>query len=179
MMTADRAIHSNKSSTTDIGVYTKVPVLAYNLLGTLKQYQAQRILVGLCSYMDYETNLSWPGYPKLANRIGISTNSIRAGLDVLEQLGFVRITKKQTKGTWASNEYLVKRYAYRPDLWNWEAASMLPKVGRCIACANYVNLAQYESGPRGIPVHFGCGGSVILFPKQRPGELPDGTPISN
>lgn len=177
-MLADGTPIPASSPAQDLGVYVKVPVLAYNLLGTLKQYQAQRILVGLCSYMDYETNISWPGYPKLANRIGISTNSIRAGLDVLEQLGFVRITKKQTKGTWLSNEYLVKRYAYRPDLWNWESASMLPKVGRCIDCAKYVNLAQYESGPRGNHVHFGCGGSVILFTKQRPGEMPDGTEIS-
>ena len=156
----------------DIGVYVKVPVLAYNLLGHLRQYRAQRLLVGLCSYMDNETQLCWPSYTKLAKRVGMSKNSIRASLNILEQLGFIKISKKATGGKRPSNQYLIKRYAYRPDLWNWETASFLPKVGKCLDCGNYVNFAQYETGPRNNHVHFGCGGRVVLFTKPIPPDAP-------
>jgi len=164
-------IQNNKKEY-DERLYAKVPVMAYNLLGDLKQYQAQKILACLCSYMDFDTYISWPGYKAIARRAGISKNSIRKGLDVLEELGFVKVSKRDTGGLRKSNQYLVKYYAYRPDLWNWEMASMLPKKGRCIDCAALVNLAQYETGPRGKHVHLGCGGRVVLFTAQKPADRP-------
>ena len=150
----------------DDGVYVKVPVRTFKLLGQMKEHSAQRILLALCTYMDFDTRECWPSYSEIVKIGGVSRSSIKRNLNLLQELGFISVKKQNKGGAWASNFYTILHHAYHPEDWDFEKAAYLPYVARCLDCSQQIKMGGCMQSPGGRLVHLGCGGTAV-FSKNR------------
>ena len=66
-------------------LYTTFTVHAYQVLGRAKQYNAQKVLLALVSYMGKSNNAVFPSYSTIMKAAGIGRNSVSSGLKVLHE----------------------------------------------------------------------------------------------
>lgn len=150
------------------GTYVRVPVPALKVLADMRRYPAQRILYALCTYMDINTHECWPSYTSIQGRAGVSRGSIRPSLDLLTELGFLKISKRFTGGKRYSNLYQVTLVGYKENLWGPELKAYLPYIGICLACGNNVKRSETGETAGGESIHFRCGGTVHKLKKSIP-----------
>ena len=149
-------------------LYSPFPIPAYQVLGRVKEYQAQKVLLALVSYMGKNNNVVYPSYSTIARAAGISRNSIRSGLDVLHDYGFIKSVKYPV-GIQARSKYFIQLSCWDSSRMNAKASLSKRKIARCLAC-----LKILDRGDFGISgdwkVHWGCGGQVRYLPKQKNGR---------
>lgn len=150
------------------GTYARMPIPALKLLADMRKYAAQRILTALCTYMDIDTHECWPGYTSIEKRAGVSRGSIKPSLDLLVELGFLKVTKRYKGGKQLSNFYVVTIIGYKENLWGPELKAYLPYIGICIACGNDVKRSETSESLAGESFHLRCGGSVHKLKKSIP-----------
>ena len=88
-------------------LYTPFPVPAYQVLGKAREYQAQKVLLALVSYMGKNNNAVFPSYTTICKAAGMGRNSIRPALDVLHDYGFVK-SVKYPAGIQARSKYFIQ-----------------------------------------------------------------------
>ena len=139
-------------------LYTPFPVPAYQVLGAAKQYNAQRVLLALISFMGKNNNAVFPSYSTIAKSSGISRNSISKGLKVLLEYEFIK-SIKYPNGIQARKKYFIQMACWNSGRMNEIAKPYQLKIARCTACGEGLNRGEFDFSPLG-KVHWGCGGIV-------------------
>jgi hypothetical protein len=144
-------------------LYTPFPVPAYQVLGRAKQYNAQKVLLALVSYMGRSNNAVFPSYTTIAKAAGMGRNSISEGLKVLHEYGFIK-SVKYPNGVQARIKYFIQNACWDSGRMNEVAMPYKKYIARCFACREKLTRADYGISPSG-KVHWGCGGFV--YPLSR------------
>ena len=150
------------------GMYSPFPIPAYQVLVRLREHQASRVLTCLISHLGSKGWEVFPAYPTIAFEAGVSRNSIRKSLDLLVELGFIKI------GTWREgkkdrNTYFIQQAAYDSGLMNKYARKYRDCEGVCRRCGLSLDKGGFRPSGTG-HVHLGCGGSVKVkgIPSRNP-----------
>ena len=143
-------------------LYTPFPVPAYQVLGRAREYQAQKVLLALVSFMGKSSNAVFPSYSTIAKSAGIGRNSIRSGLDVLHEYGFIK-SVKYPAGVQARSKYFIQFACWDTGRMNEKAKPYKIFIARCKACNSLMDRGGFASSPLGL-VHWGCGGEVTYLP---------------
>lgn len=148
-------------------LYTPFPVPAFQVLGRAKQYNAQRVLMTLVSYMGKNNNAVFPSYSTIAKAAGLGRNSVSAGLKVLHEYGFIK-SVKYPNGVQARIKYFIQFACWDSGRMNEVAQPHKKIVGKCSACFKFLSRGDFAPSPLGF-VHWGCGGYVVLLkPRKTP-----------
>lgn len=139
-------------------LYTPFPVPAYQVLGRAKQYNAQKVLLALVSYMGKSSNAVYPSYTTIAKAAGLGRNSISEGLKVLHEYGFIK-SVKYPNGVQTRIKYFIQNACWDSGRMNEAAQPYKKIVARCFACNKLLSRGEYAPSPLG-KVHWGCGGFV-------------------
>ena len=140
------------------GMYSPFPIPAYQVLIRKREHQAARILTCLISHLGSNGWKVFPSYATIAYEAGVSKNNIKKSLELLVDLGFIKI------GTWREgkkdrNSYFIQEAAYDSGLMNKYARHYRPNIGSCRRCGESVDKSGFGKSGNG-HVHLGCGGSV-------------------
>ena len=146
-------------------LYSPFPIPAYQILGRAKEYQAQKVLLALVSYMGKSNNVVYPSYSTIAKAAGMSRNSIRAGLDVLHEYGFIKSVKYPV-GVQARCKYFLQFACWDSGRMNSLAKPYKKHIARCRACLKLLDRGEFALSPSG-KVHWGCGGKVHYLPEKK------------
>ena len=147
------------------GLYAPLPIPAYQVLGRMGDHKAKDLLICLVSHLGENGTCVFPSYSTIAAEAGMSRNLIRKSLDVLEEYGFIK-TVHYRDGKKDRNKYYIQRAAYNTGLMNKYAKKYRGVTAGCRRCGAYFDRGSYGDSPKG-PIHFGCGGSVVVFRKPR------------
>jgi hypothetical protein len=147
------------------GLYAPLPIPAYQVLARMGDHKAKNVLVCLVSHLGQNGTCVFPSYTTIASEAGLSRNTIRKCLDVLEEYGFIK-TVYYREGKKDRNKYYIQRAAYNTGLMNKFSKKYRDVTAGCRRCGNYFDRGSYGESPEG-PIHLGCGGSVIVFRKSR------------
>lgn len=139
-------------------LYTPFPVPAYQVLGRAKEYQAQKILLALVSFMGKNNNVVFPSYTTIAKSAGVGRNSISAGLKRLHEYGFIK-SVKYPSGIQARCKYFIQMSCWNTGRMNELAQPYKKIIARCTACGDALDRGAFDFSPLG-KVHWGCGGIV-------------------
>ena len=139
-------------------LYSPFPIPAYQVLGKAREYQAQRVLLALVSYMGKSSNAVFPSYTTIARACGISRNSINEGLKVLHNYGFIKSVKIPV-GIQARNKYFIQTSCWDTSRMNYLAKAQKTPIARCKACGEAIDRGEFGIGGD-LMVHWGCGGIV-------------------
>ena len=131
------------------GLWSPFPIPAYKVLEKQKEWQAQRVLTCLVSFLGDSGFTVWPSYDAISARCGISRNGIRPALNVLLDNGFIKI------GQW--NEGKKERNKYYLQA----SCAHLKPTHKCIDCGKALDGGGYGKDANARKVHWGCGGTVI------------------
>jgi len=149
-------------------LYTPFPVPAYQVLGRAKQYNAQKVLLALVSYMGKSSNAVFPSYTTIAKAAGLGRNSISEGLKVLHEYGFIK-SVKYPNGIQARKKYFIQFACWDTGRMNEKAQPYKKIVARCFACSKRLSRGEFASSPLG-KVHWGCGGFVYSLKDEQKGR---------
>lgn len=149
-------------------LYTPFPVPAYQALGRAGEYNAQKVLLALVSFMGKKSNLVYPSYTKIASSAGIGRNSVSAGIKVLLDYEFIKV-KKIPNGVEARNKYFLQYSCWNTSFMNSKALTHKKVVARCFACNKLLARGEYAFSPLG-KVHWGCGGFVFMLNPKKNGR---------
>lgn len=141
------------------GLWAPFPIPAYQVLAQAKEFQAQRVLVALVSFLGDEGPSVFPSYVKIAKTCGISQNGIRKALDTLERYGFIK-TFQWKEGHKTRNKYYLQECCWDTSKMNRVALSYRTKQFICLDCKALLDGGGFGTGPLG-KTHWGCGGPVI------------------
>ena len=141
------------------GLWAPLPIPAFQVLARQKEWQAQKVLVCLVSFIGNEGYCVFPSYITIARACGIGQNGIRKALDVLEENGFIKIHKFY-EGKKARNKYYFQDCCWDSGKMNKKASQFLKRTHICLDCKKHIDGGGYGKGPAG-KVHWGCGGPVI------------------
>lgn len=154
-------------------LYTPFPVPAYKVLGTAKQWQAQKVLLALVSHMGKSNNCVFPSYTTIAKEAGMSRKSISSGISTLLEYDFIR-SAKYREGKKSRRKYYIQPGCWNINLMTSDAKSISrnfsPIIARCLACGEGLGRADFDFGELG-KIHWGCGGFVVYlnsYLKKRP-----------
>ena len=147
------------------GLYAPLPIPAYQVLGRMGDHKAKDLLICLVSHLGENGTCVFPSYSTIAAEAGMSRNTIRRSLDVLEEYGFIK-TVHYREGKKDRNKYYIQRAAYNTGLMNKYAKKYRGVTAGCRRCGAYFDRGGYGDSPRG-PIHFGCGGSVVVFRRKK------------
>jgi hypothetical protein len=140
------------------GMYAPFPIPAYQVLIRKREHQAVRILTCLISHLGSNGWMVFPSYDTIVYEAGVSRNNIRRSLELLEDLGFIKI-RSWREGKKDRNSYLIQEAAYDSSIMNKYAKSFRPAEGACRRCGASLDKGGFrQSGSNHI--HLGCGGSV-------------------
>ena len=140
-------------------LYSAFPIPAYQVLGRAREYQAQKVLLALTSYLGKGSYCVFPSYTTIARVSGMSRNSISKGLTVLYEYGFIKIAK------YREGKESRRKYYLQPSCWDSSRMNGLAKIMRtmnyiCLDCKEVMDRGGFGLSPLG-KVHYGCGGMVI------------------
>jgi len=140
------------------GMYSPFPIPAYQVLIRLREHQTVRILTCLISHLGSNGWKVFPSYTTISYEAGVSRNNIKKSLELLVELGFIKI------GTWREgkkdrNSYYIQEAAYDSGLMNKYARTYRNSVGACRRCGASLDKGGFKKSGNG-NVHIGCGGSV-------------------
>jgi hypothetical protein len=144
------------------GLYTPFPVPAYKVLARAKEHVANRILVCLVSHLGKSGRETFPSYSTIANETGCSRNSIRGGLQVLYEYGFVKVYQVK-KGKQKRNIYYIQDACYDNRKMNKISHRFMPQISTCLRCRKPLTYGEIGQGLNETH-HYGCGG-ITTKPK--------------
>ena len=147
------------------GLWSHFPIPAYQVLAQKKQWSAQKLLCCFVSYLGSDGFCVWPSYKSISKRCGLSPNTIRKALDVLEDCGFVKITYFRD-GKKDRNKYFLQESCWDSGKMNRVALAARIQTDKCLDCGTVMDRGGYGNSPMG-KIHFGCGGSVIGIETSR------------
>lgn len=143
------------------GLWSHFPIPAYKILARRKQWQSQRLLNCLVSYMGGHNGLEvFPSYEEIYNRCGLHPGQIKKNLDNLEELGFIKVYQ------FFNGKHRQNKYYLQPALWESGKMNLLAKMylvetHKCVRCGKGMDRGGYGTDSRGSRIHFGCGGPVV------------------
>ena len=73
------------------GLWSHFPIPAYQVLAAQREWSAQKLLACLVSFLGKDDLCVYPSYKSISKRCGLSPNTIRKALDVLEDYGFIKV----------------------------------------------------------------------------------------
>lgn len=155
------------------GLWSHFPIPAYQVLAHKKQWSAQKLLCCFVSYLGDDGFCVWPSYKSISKRCGLSPNTIRKALDVLEDNGFIKITYFRD-GKKDRNKYYLQESCWDSGRMNKVALVARNSTHKCLDCGTVMDRGGYGNGPMG-KTHFGCGGSVINIETSRRAKEKDYT----
>ena len=141
------------------GLWSHFPIPAYQVLAEQREWSAQRLLTCLISFLGSEGLCVFPSYRTISRRCGLSPNTIRKALDVLEENGFI-ITFYFRDGKKDRNKYYFQLCCWDSGRMNKKALASRMPTDKCLDCGKVMDRGGYRKGPLG-KIHYGCGGSVI------------------
>lgn len=162
-----RKINRETGEITDIraiGLWSPFPIPAFKVLGAMREFKAQRLLVCLASYLGSNGFYVWPTYEQIMKTSGLTRKAIRPALNILQDLDFVEIysNRKNLKGRWSSNKYLIKTTCYDINQFNHLTKRYIQISHRCSGCGEGLSKGQFGSDESsGYNAHWGCGGQVV------------------
>lgn len=127
-------------------------------------HKAKDVLICIVSHLGMNGTSSYPSYSTIAAEAGMSRNTIRKSLDVLDEYGFIKIAQFRD-GKKDRNKYYIQRSAYNSGLMNKYAKRHRGVTAGCRRCGQFFDRGSYGVGPLGA-THFSCGGSVRVFGKR-------------
>jgi hypothetical protein len=143
------------------GLYSFQPIPAQQVLGKAGEYQAQKLLLCLTSFLGKGSNCVYPSYTTIARSCGMSRNSISAALTVLFEYGFIRIHKFRD-GKKSRSKYYIQDACWNTSMMNEIARKQRVPIAVCIDCGVVMDRGGFGISPLG-KIHYGCGGSVIFL----------------
>jgi len=150
------------------GMYAPFPIPAYQVLVRLREHQATRVFVCLISHLGSNGWEVFPSYTTIAYEAGVGRGCIRKSLDILVELGFIKIAKYR-EGKKDKNLYYLQEAAYNSLLMNKYARSYRNCDGACRRCGASLDRGGFKPTESG-HIHIGCGGSVKVrsIPSKKP-----------
>lgn len=143
------------------GLYSFQPIPAQQVLGRAREFQAQKLLLCLTSYLGKGSNCVYPSYTTISRNCGMSRNSISAALTVLYEYGFIRIHKFRD-GKKSRSKYYIQDACWNTSMMNEVARRQRTSIAVCIDCGVLMDRGGFGISPLG-KIHYGCGGSVIYL----------------
>ena len=141
------------------GLWSHFPIPAYQVLAEQREWSAQKLLTCLVSFLGNEGLRVYPSYKSISRRCGLSPNTIRKSLNVLEENGFI-ITHYFRDGKKDRNKYYFQESCWDSGKMNKKALASRIPTDKCLDCGKQLDRGGYGSGPLG-KIHYGCGGSVV------------------
>lgn len=153
------------------GLYSPFPIPAYKVLVLAREHVAKDILLCLISHLGKSGKSSYPSYSTIARETGRSRGTIREGLQVLYELGFVKVYQFNI-GKRRRNKYYIQEACYSTKLMNKRALGFLPRVAICLRCRTPLSRGDIGYGVKNTH-HFGCGGITTLPKADYPNSVLD------
>lgn len=151
------------------GLWSHFPIPAYQVLAAQKEWGAQKLLTCLVSFLGRDGKTAFPSYITISRTCGMSTNTIRKSLNVLEDNGFVKIfNKKEPKK--GKNTYYLQDSCWDTSKMNKLALSSRIPMSKCLDCGTLMDRGGYGISPKMGKVHWGCGGNVVKLSSIRNSE---------
>ena len=142
------------------GLWSHFPSPAYQVLAAQKQWSAQKLLACFVSFLGRDDLSVYPSYIGIAKRCGLSPNTIRKALDVLEDNGFVK-THYFKNGKKDRNIYYLQESCWDTSKMNKVAAASRKPTSKCLDCGKLMDRGGYGHSPKLGKTHWGCGGQVV------------------
>jgi hypothetical protein len=141
------------------GLWSHFPIPAYQVLARQREWQAQKVLVCLVSFLGSDGFCVYPSYGTIARTCGIGENGIFKALGVLEENGFIK-TFRFREGKKSRNKYFLQESCWDTSKMNATALANRTPRFKCLDCKDVFDGGGYGKGPAG-KTHYGCGGPVI------------------
>jgi DNA-binding transcriptional ArsR family regulator len=141
------------------GLWSHFPIPAYQVLAAQRYWSAQKLLTCFVSFLGSDGFCVYPSYQVISKRCGLSPNTIRKALDVLEEYGFVK-TYYFRDGKKDRNKYYLQESCWDSSKMNKKALAARIPTDKCLDCGKLMDRGSYGTGTLG-KVHYGCGGSVV------------------
>lgn len=141
------------------GLWSHFPIPAYQVLAEQREWSAQRLLSCFVSYLGSDGLCVYPSYKAISRRCGLSPNTIRKALTVLEENGFI-ITYYFREGRKDRNKYYFQESSWDTGKMNKKARTSRIPTDKCLDCGKVMDRGGYGNSPLG-KIHYGCGGSVV------------------
>jgi len=141
------------------GLWAHFPIPAYQVLAVQKEWSAQKLLTCFISFLGRDGLCVYPSYKTISKRCGLSPNTIRKALDVLEANGFVK-TFYFKEGKKDRNKYYLQLCCWDSGKMNKKALASRTPTDKCLDCGQLMERGGYGTGVLG-KIHYGCGGSVV------------------
>lgn len=141
------------------GLWSHFPIPAYQVLAEQRAWSAQKLLCCLTSFLGSDGLCVYPSYRAISRRCGLSPNTIRKALNVLEENGFI-ITYYFRDGKKDRNKYYFQESCWDTGKMNKKALTSRIPTDKCLDCGKVMDRGSYGNGPLG-KIHYGCGGSVV------------------
>jgi hypothetical protein len=142
------------------GLWSHFPIPAYKVLATQRQWSAQRLLTCFVSFLGKEDFCVYPSYKSISSRCGLSPNSIRKAIDILEANGFVK-NYYFKEGKKDRSKYYLQECCWDSGKMNKYASASLTVTDKCLDCGALMDRGGYGISEALGKVHWGCGGSVL------------------
>jgi len=141
------------------GLWSHFPIPAYQVLAQQREWSAQKLLCCFVSFLGSDGLCVYPSYKAISRRCGLSPNTIRKALDVLEANGFI-VTFYFREGKKDRNKYYFQDACWDTGKMNKKALASRIPTDKCLDCGKVMDRGGYGNGPLG-KIHYGCGGSVV------------------
>ena len=142
------------------GLWSHFPIPAYQVLAAQKQWSAQKLLACFVSFLGRDDLSAYPSYITISRTCGLSPNTIRKALDVLEDNGFVK-TFYYKNGKRDRNKYYLQDACWDTNKMNKMAAASRKPTSKCLDCGKLMDKGGYGLSPKLGKTHWGCGGPVV------------------
>lgn len=142
------------------GLWSPFPIPAYQVLAAQKEWSAQKLLSCFVSYLGDDGYCVFPSYAAISRRCGLSNNTIRKALDVLEANGFVK-TFYFKNGKRDRSKYYLQECCWDSGLMNKKASAYRTHTTKCLDCGKLLDRGGYGNSEKLGRIHYGCGGSVV------------------
>ena len=146
------------------GLWAPLPIPAIKFLAKNGHRPASRVLYAIVLHKGSSKTAIFPSYETIALYAYISENSIRESLDVLENFGFIKVTKARAGKKNQNNRYQILDKAYSLEINPKAKISKVQEPMICNSCWNDVEapniqVSQFKSweGRREVTFrHIGC-----------------------
>jgi len=158
-----RTINKNTGEIKDVkvkGLWSHFPIPAYQVLAVQKQWSAQRLLSCFISFLGADGLCVFPSYKTISKRCGLSPNTIRKALDVLEENGFIK-TFYFKEGRKDRNKYYLQMCCWDSGQMNKQASASRIPTSKCLDCGALMDKGGYGVSETLGKIHYGCGGPVV------------------
>jgi hypothetical protein len=142
------------------GLWSHFPIPAYQVLAAQRQWGAQKLLTCLVSFLGKGSMRVFPSYLMISKTSGMSPNTIRKSLNVLEDNGFIKIFNVK-QGKKERNIYYLQESCWDTSKMNKMAQASRTPTSKCLDCGVLMDRGGYGTSPKLGKVHWGCGGNVV------------------